>query len=123
MTLPQLHLRHHYCENLVIGLFKIFSMLIKELVWILANCTRKVLEHADMDSKMARTLHVHRCLPVSTCPPVDDQQQSICSKYLPNDRISGNEHSDITRSYAECDDTGVTRAYTECDHLSQIMRR
>ena len=85
-------------------------MLIKELVWILANCTRKVLEHADMDSKMART-------------PVDDQQQSICSKYLPNDRISGNEHSDITRSYAECDDTGVTRAYTECDHLSQIMRR
>ena len=30
-------LRHRYCENLVIGLFKIFSMLITELVCILEN--------------------------------------------------------------------------------------
>ena len=123
MTLPQSHLRHHYCENLVIGLFKIFSMLIKELVWILANCTRKVLEHADMDSKWLghyMSTGAYLC-PHARLSMINNNQyvQSICQ----TNRISGNEHSDITRSYAECDDTGVTRAYTECDHLSQIMRR
>ena len=37
-TLPPL-------KNLVIGLFKIFSMLISELVWILANCYASTLQN------------------------------------------------------------------------------
>ena len=52
---------------------------------------------------------------------MDDQQQLTCSKYLPNGRISDNANSDITRTYAECDDTGVTRSYAKCAHVVSIL--
>ena len=38
-------------SNLVIGLFKIFSMLISELVWILANCLLPFVYHSTFICK------------------------------------------------------------------------
>lgn len=74
---------------------------------------KEALQHAYKDSKRARTSVV--------CLPLDDQQQLTCSKYLPNGRISDNANSDITRTYAECDDTGVTRSYAKCAHVVSIL--
>ena len=43
-----------------------------------------------------------------------------CSKYLPNGRFSNKGNFDITKAYAQCDDTGVTTAYAECDDVVSI---
>ena len=67
-----------YKRNLVIGLFKIYSVLISELVWIFVNCLRKKVQRKKRKNISEATIHFN-----------SDMSKSILSFFKKSDTNSG----------------------------------